>query len=179
MPGRKDALAAAAELILALESAAKGTGAIDTVATVGVCDVFPGAVNSIPSRVRLETDVRDIDGARRDRVLETLRTACTEVSARRGVSISTDLVNADPPATCDPVILAALEDAAKAAGKKYKRMVSRAYHDSLFVARVAPVAMLFIPSRNGVSHRPDEYSSPEWIGSGVHVLARTIAKLAG
>ena len=61
MPGRKDALAAAAELILALEAAAKSTGAIDTVGTVGVCEVFPGAVNSIPSRVRLETDIRDID----------------------------------------------------------------------------------------------------------------------
>ena len=66
MPGRKDALAAAAELILALEAAAKSTGAIDTVGTVGVCEVFPGAVNSIPSRVRLETDIRDIDGARRE-----------------------------------------------------------------------------------------------------------------
>ena len=54
-------------------------------------------------------------------------------------------------------------------------MVSRAYHDSLFMARIAPVAMLFIPCRGGVSHRPDEYASREWIGSGVHVLARTLA----
>jgi N-carbamoyl-L-amino-acid hydrolase len=178
MPGRKDALAAAAELILFLESAARATGAIDTVATVGVCEVFPGAVNSIPSRVRLETDIRDIDGVRRDLVLASLRKACTEVSTRRGVVIATDLVNADPPATCDETILAALENAANAAGKKHKRMVSRAYHDSLFMARIAPVAMLFIPCRNGVSHRPDEYSSPEWIGSGVHVLARALAELA-
>ncbi len=173
MPGRKDALAAAAELILALEAAAKSTGVIDTVATVGVCEVFPGAVNSIPSRVRLETDIRDIDGARRDRVIDAFKAACTETSARRGVEIKTELVNADPPAACDPAILAAMEEAAKAAGKSYKRMVSRAYHDSLFMARIAPVAMLFIPCRGGVSHRPDEYASPEWIGSGVHVLART------
>jgi N-carbamoyl-L-amino-acid hydrolase len=178
MPGRKDALTAAAELILALESAAKSTGAIDTVATVGVCEVFPGAVNSIPSRVRLETDVRDIDGARRDRVLDALHAACDEVAGRRGVAISTELVNADPPATCDSTILAALQDSAVAAGKTYKRMVSRAYHDSLFMARIAPVAMLFIPCRGGVSHRPDEYASPEWIGSGVHVLSRTLAVLA-
>ncbi|HVN02853.1 MAG TPA: M20 family metallo-hydrolase, partial [Bryobacteraceae bacterium] len=178
MPGRKDALAAAAELILALESAARSTGAIDTVGTVGICDVFPGAVNSIPSRVRLETDIRDIDAARRDGVLEKLRAACADVSARRGVSITTELVNADPPATCDEEILAALEDAAKASSKTYRKMVSRAYHDSLFIARIAPVAMLFIPCRGGVSHRPDEYASPEWIGSGVHVLARTLAQLA-
>jgi N-carbamoyl-L-amino-acid hydrolase len=178
MPGRKDALAAAAELILALEAAAKSTGVIDTVGTVGVCEVFPGAVNSIPSRVRLETDVRDIDGARRDSVLDTLRRACSDVAASRGVTITTELVNADPPATCDPEIVSTMEAAADEAGKTYKKMVSRAYHDSLFMARIAPVAMLFIPCRGGVSHRPDEYASPGWIGSGVNVLARTLVKLA-
>jgi N-carbamoyl-L-amino-acid hydrolase len=178
MPGRKDALAAAAELILALEAAAKSSGAVDTVATVGICEVFPGAVNSIPSRVRLTTDVRDIDGARRDRVLAALDAAVKEASARRGVSIQTEMINADPPTTCDTAILAALEDSAKAAGKSYKRMVARAYHDSSFVSCIAPVAMLFIPCRGGVSHRPDEYASPEWIGGGVHVLARTLALLA-
>jgi len=178
MPGRKDALAAAAELILALESAAKSTGAIDTVGTVGICEVFPGAVNSIPSRVSLTTDVRDIDGARRDRVLSTLAAVVNDVSRRRGVKITTELVNADPPTTCDLEILAALEESARAAGKSYKKMVARAYHDSSFVSCIAPVAMLFIPCRGGVSHRPDEYASPEWIGSGVHVLSRTLAKLA-
>jgi N-carbamoyl-L-amino-acid hydrolase len=178
MPGRKDALAAAAELVLGLEAAAKSTGAIDTVGTVGVCDVFPGAVNSIPSRVKLETDIRDIDRARRDSVLDALRSKCAEVAARRGVSISTELVNADPPTVCDAAILAALEESAIAAGKTYKRMVARAYHDTSFVSCIAPVAMLFIPCRGGVSHRPDEYASPGWIGSGVHVLARTLAKLA-
>lgn len=177
MPGRKDALTAAAELILALESAAKATGVIDTVATVGVCEVFPGAVNSIPSRVHLETDIRDIDSARRDHVIDALLAACHEVSARRGVVITTSLVNADPPAACDPAILAAMESAAVEAGRTSRKMVSRAYHDSLFMARIAPVAMLFIPCRGGVSHRPDEYASPEWIGAGVDVLARTLARL--
>lgn len=178
MPGRKDALAAAAELILALEAAAKSTGAIDTVGTAGVCEVFPGAVNSIPSRVFLETDIRDIDSARRDGVIEALRAACSDVSARRGVAVATELVNADPPAVCDPAILAALELSAVAAGRTHTKMVSRAYHDSLFMARIAPVAMLFIPCRGGVSHRPDEYASPEWIAGGVSVLARALAALA-
>jgi len=166
MPGRKDALTAAAELILALESAAKSTGAVDTVGTVGVCEVFPGAVNSIPSRVRLETDIRDTDRARRDSVLDALRKACAEVATRRAVTITTELVNADPPTKCDSEILASLEASA------------RAYHDSSFVACIAPVAMLFIPCRGGVSHRPDEYASPEWIAGGVDVLARTLARLS-
>jgi N-carbamoyl-L-amino-acid hydrolase len=140
--------------------------------------VFPGAVNSIPSRVRLETDIRDIDRARRDSVLDKLRSACSEVAARRGVAVTTAMVNADPPTVCDPAILDALEASAKEAGKTYKRMVARAYHDSSFVSCIAPTAMLFIPCRGGVSHRPDEYASPEWIGSGIQVLARTLARLA-
>ena len=179
MPGRRDALVAASEIVLALETAVLATGAIDTVGTIGVCDVFPGAVNSIPSRVRLETDIRDIDADRRDSVLDMLRETCAAVANRRGVTITTNLVNADPPATCDAEILSALEQSCVAAGKSYKKMVSRAYHDSLFIARLCPVAMLFIPCRGGVSHRPDEYASPEWIGSGVHVLARTLAQLSG
>ena len=63
-------------------------------------------------------------------------------------------------------------------GLKSKRMISRAYHDSLFVAEICPTTMIFIPCRGGVSHRPDEYSSPEQIGHGVTVLAHTLAKLA-
>jgi N-carbamoyl-L-amino-acid hydrolase len=178
MPARHDALTAASELILALEAAAKSTGVIDTVATVGVCEVFPGAVNSVPSRVRLESDIRDTDGARRDGVLASWRAAAEEIAARRGVKISFETVNADPPATCDASVVEAIQNAAVAAGRTSMRMVSRAYHDSLFVARFAPVAMIFTPCRGGVSHRPDEYASPEWIESGVEVLARALARLA-
>lgn len=179
MPDRRDALCAAAEIILAIERAAKTTGAIDTVATVGVCEVFPGAINSVPSRVRLEIDVRDTDAARRDGVLAAIRDACDQLSARRQLLIVTTPINTDPPATSDGVIVDTVELAATDAGLTSQRMVSRAYHDSLFVARFAPVAMIFIPCRDGVSHRPDEYSSPEWISNGAKVLARTLARLAG
>jgi ureidoglycolate amidohydrolase len=178
MPDRRDALCAASELILALEAAAKATGVGDTVATVGVCEVFPGAVNSVPSRVRLETDVRDIDGRRRDGVLTKLKVIAEEVARRRGVRIGFETVNADPPARCDTAVLTAVEQAVDATGKSSRGMVSRAYHDSLFVARFAPVAMIFTPCRGGVSHRPDEYASPEWIAGGVEVLARTLARLS-
>jgi N-carbamoyl-L-amino-acid hydrolase len=178
MPDRRDALCAAAELILALETAAKSSGAIDTVATIGICEVFPGAVNSVPSRVRLEADIRDTDSARRDGVIEQLKSAALRVAADRGVRIGFATVNADPPTACDPAILDSLEAAAAQAARSSRRMVSRAYHDSSFVARVAPVAMLFIPCRGGVSHRPDEFSSPEWIASGVDVLARALAQMA-
>jgi ureidoglycolate amidohydrolase len=177
MPSRHDAFLAAAELALALERAAKSSGAIDTVATTGVCDVFPGAVNSIPSRVKLEIDVRDTVAQRRDVVLHALEEACMEVSARRGVRVHTEIINADAPAECAPQVIGALERAAGAHGLAYDRMVSRAYHDSLFISRIAPAGMLFIPCRGGVSHRPDEYASPEAIGQGALVLAEALLEL--
>ena len=178
MPQRRDAFSAAAEIALAIESAAQSTGAEDTVATTGVCQVFPGAINSIPSRVRLEIDVRDIDGARRDSVLARIEEETNAVAKRRNVSIRREPINADPPAQCAPAIVEALVESADAHKVSYQRMISRAYHDSLFLARVAPTAMLFIPCRGGVSHRPDEYSSPEAIAKGTLVLAETIARLA-
>jgi ureidoglycolate amidohydrolase len=178
MPTRRDAFLAGAEIALAVEKAAKATGAIDTVATVGVCDVFPGAVNSVPSRTRLEVDVRDIDGARRDTVLEAIGAACTEVATRRRVRVDRALVNADPPARCAPEIVDALAAGCELRGWRHERMISRAYHDSLFMARVAPTGMLFIPCRGGVSHRPDEYASPEAIARGATVLADALARLS-
>lgn len=178
MPQRRDAFLAAAEIALAVEQAAKSTGAPDTVGTTGICDIFPRAVNSIPSRARMEIDVRDIDRERRDAVLDAINDAAEKVAARRGVSLRREVLNADPPAVCDSVVIAALERACQAQGASYQMMISRAYHDSLFVSLIAPVAMLFIPCRAGVSHRPDEYSSPDAIAKGALVLAEALGRLA-
>jgi N-carbamoyl-L-amino-acid hydrolase len=178
MTKRRDALTGAAELILAVESAAHLSAAIDTVATTGVCDVFPGAVNSIPSRVRLDIDVRDIDGARRDHVLRRITDAAGEIAQRRDLAIDAELLNADAPAQCDPVLVNTLVEACQAQHLSFTKMVSRAYHDSLFMSRIAPTVMLFVPCAGGVSHRPDEYASPEAIENGIRVLATALAQLA-
>jgi N-carbamoyl-L-amino-acid hydrolase len=178
MPGRRDAFLAAAEIALEVESAALSSGSVDTVGTVGVCDVFPGAVNSIPSRVRIEVDVRDIDQTRRDSVLKLIAEACDKTASRRNVVVHSEMVNADPPAQCSPAVVDALVQACETHKIRFERMISRAYHDSLFMSRIAPTAMLFVPSRGGVSHRPDEYSSPEAIAQGVLVLAEALASLS-
>jgi ureidoglycolate amidohydrolase len=178
MPDRKDALCAAAELVLAIENAARTSGAADTVATVGICEVFPGAVNSIPSRVNLTADIRDTNLARRDAVMREINSVRQSIAAKRQVSIHEELLNADPPAHCAPAIVEALSASCSKHKLPFVPMVSRAYHDSLFMSRIAPVAMLFIPCRNGYSHRPDEYASPEDIERGVVILAETLATLA-
>jgi ureidoglycolate amidohydrolase len=179
MPDRRDAFLAAAEIALAIERIARSSGSNDTVATTGVCDLFPGAINSVPSRARLDVDVRDIDEARRDRVLHDIAGACETIAARRGVAVRSEPINADPPAQCAPTIVEAIERACDARARRHRRMISRAYHDSLFMSRIAPTGMIFIPCRDGISHRPEEYASPDSIAHGTEILADTLATLAG
>jgi ureidoglycolate amidohydrolase len=179
MPERRDALLGAAEITLAVESAASSTGARDSVATTGVCQVFPGAVNSIPSIVKLEIDVRDTDLLRRDAMVNAIITACADIASKRRLEVTTHVLNADAPARCDPMAVDAIEHACLLTDRSFVRLVSRAYHDSLFMSRVVPTGMIFIPCRAGVSHRPDEYASPEDVVSGIAVLAHALAELSG
>jgi N-carbamoyl-L-amino-acid hydrolase len=178
MADRHDAFLAAAEIALAVEWNARCSGSPDTVGTVGVCDIFPGAVNSIPSRAQITIDIRDIDEARRDSVLRKIELASGDVARHRGVRVNVELVNADPPAHCAPRVVDTLVQACETHNLPFERMISRAYHDSLFMSRIAPGAMLFIPCRGGVSHRPDEYASPDAIAQGTLVLAEALARLA-
>jgi ureidoglycolate amidohydrolase len=180
MRRRADASLAAAELALAAELLALGSGAEDTVATAGRWEVAPNAVNSVPRESRLELDVRDIDVARRDGVVAALRAEAAAIAARRGVALELELLSSDPPVAAGAEVLAAVEAAADAAGFSRRRMVSRAYHDSTFMAQVTPrMGMIFVPCRGGVSHRPDEFAAPADVERGVRVLAAALAALAG
>lgn len=187
MPDRRDALCAAAELILSIErhtlaanSAARAAGhsGVDSVATVGKLEIHPGNVNAVPSRVLVNLDIRDTDVASRNATMDAVRADILDIQQRRGVRITEEFVNADDPAISSEHIVAALEAVCEAEGASYRKMVSRAYHDSTFLAKIAPIAMLFIPCRNGVSHKPDEYATPEAIELGTRVLALTLARLA-
>jgi ureidoglycolate amidohydrolase len=178
MSDRRDALCAASELILAIENAARTSGSHDSVATVGMCDVFPGAINSIPSHVRLSLDIRDTDLAHRDSMMRTVEEAAKKIAAQRRVSIQTSILNADAPADCDPEVVKTLSRACEEHHLTFLPMISRAYHDSLFMSRIAATAMLFIPCENGYSHRPDEHASIEDITRGTMVLAETLARLS-
>jgi ureidoglycolate amidohydrolase len=178
MPGRRDAGLAAAEIALAVERAAKTSGSPDTVGTTGVFRIEPGAVNSVPYRAYLEIDLRDTRLDTREKALAEIRRSAEEICARRSVQLEFSEINADPPAPGDARTIAIAEQVCVELGLRYRRMVSRAYHDSLFMARVSPTTMIFIPCHNGWSHRPEEYSSPEQIAAGVEVLARTLARLA-
>ena len=178
MPGRRDASLAASELALAVEKAAHDSGSPDTVATTGKWEIFPNAINSVPCEVMLEIDLRDTCLETRDRAFLLMRQASDEIAARRGVKIVWEEINADPPADGDPKTMDIAGDVALKLDLASTRMISRAYHDSLFMARICPTTMIFIPCRNGYSHRPEEYSDPAHLAAGARVLAGTLARLS-
>jgi len=179
MPNRNDAGLAAAELALAVERHVLESGSVDSVGTTGIMEIHPGAVNSIPSKAHVEIDTRDIDEERRNVIVHKIYQSALEIAERRKVILSEfDIVNQDPPARSYESIIKEMELAAHQLDLKYKLMISRAYHDSLFMARIAPMGMIFIPCYKGYSHRPDEYASIDDISNGVKVLAVTLAKLS-
>jgi N-carbamoyl-L-amino-acid hydrolase len=179
MPDRRDASLAAAEVALAVERGVKLSGSPDCVGTVGVWRIEPGACNSVPFRAQIEIDLRDTKLQTREKALAIIQDSVAESCSRRGLKSDWEEINADPPAAGDPRAIAIAVQVCAELGVKCRKMVSRAYHDSLFLARVSPTTMIFIPCRNGWSHRPEEYASPEAIETGVTVLANTLARLAG
>jgi N-carbamoyl-L-amino-acid hydrolase len=179
MPERRDAGLAGAEISLAVENAAKNSGSADTVGTTGIFRIEPGAVNSVPCRAYLEIDLRDTQVSTRDTALKQIEKAAQQICKRRGVKLEMERVNVDPPAICDAALVKTISEICHSQKISCKKMISRAYHDSLFMAQVCPTTMIFIPCFKGYSHRPDEFSSPEQIEKGVRVLAQTLATLTG
>jgi ureidoglycolate amidohydrolase len=175
MPHRHDALMGACEVALEIEAAARESASPDTVATVGVLRLEPNAINSIPFRVLMEVDLRDTDVEARGLALARIQEEAEAICRRRGLTLAYESISLDPPALAAPELVDSLLQHAGQNGLSSRRMVSRAYHDSLFMAVICPMTMIFIPCRGGVSHRPDEYSSPEQMAAGVSVLARALA----
>jgi ureidoglycolate amidohydrolase len=178
MPGRRDALLAASEIALAVEKAALESGCPDTVATTGVLTIEPGAINSIPCRALMEIDLRDTDVKTRLKAFDEIQQAAEGICARRQIELQFEPINSDPPAICDPELVELILREAETNKLSARRQISRAYHDSLFMALLCPTAMIFIPCRNGYSHRPDEFSTPEQIAAGVQVLGGILRQLA-
>lgn len=179
MPLRHDALAGAAELVLAVERLARDSPSGSTVGTVGVLSVSPGAVNVIPGRVVLDVDVRDVLLEPRENVITALRAEVERIAARRGLAAEVRQMVVDQPAPCDPGIVQMVRATCEELKVPYLNMASGAYHDAMVLGSEVPIGMIFVPSRDGLSHHPEEYTAPEQIDLGVAVLAGTLRRLAG
>ena len=153
---RKDALAAAAEMILAVERRAAGATEPALVATVGAVEASPGAPNVVPGKATFALDIRAPIDADRLKAIEELVAAFATLAARRHVRVKVEKFYDEPAVACDPGLVEALEAAVQRAGLAPHRLPSGAGHDGLAIAALCPIAMLFVRCKGGISHNPAE-----------------------
>ncbi|MDO4977769.1 MAG: M20 family metallo-hydrolase [Eubacteriales bacterium] len=183
MTDRSDAFMAAAEIALALEEVSKQGMSAYTTGTVGYVSVLPNAVNVIPGKVIMSIDVRDCEQVSKTYVVTEFMKRAKEICAKRKIKLKIEKKCDDIPFLCDPQIISAIVNSCKFIQDEeevefYMHLMSGAYHDSLFLGEFAPVGMIFVPSRDGISHSPLEWTDYEDIAKGIDVLTHTLIQLA-
>jgi allantoate deiminase len=174
---RRDSLAAAAEIMGLIEAEASATGT--TVGTVGQINLKPGGINIIPGRVEFSLDLRDIDEGVRNRVERRITEGAGEICRRRDVEIDIETLQRLAPALCSELVKSAVERACERVGIRAHALPSGAGHDGMQLTELCPMGMIFVRSKNGVSHSPDEWSTKEDCAAGSNVLYWTVLDLAG
>jgi N-carbamoyl-L-amino-acid hydrolase len=176
MNKRKDALLVAARFIEAVNRIVRGTPGLQ-VGTVGRIRVLPGAPNVIPGKVILSLDLRDLESARIESLYQEIAGAGKQIAATGGATITFKQTSVQVPALTDARVRQSIFDAAVELGLTSRVLRSGAGHDAQAIARIAPMGMIFIPSLEGISHTPEEYSRPSDIVNGANVALRTLLKL--
>ena len=177
MSMRRDAGYAAARVVTFLRDRARNANA-PTVATVGCMSFEPNAINVIPSRAIFTVDLRDPDEGRLQAEEAALATYLNELAAAEKVKISVERLARFEPVTFDRNIVRLVEDAARERGLASKRMTSGAGHDAQMIARIAPSAMIFVPSIGGISHNPRERTADADLVAGANILLDVVTRLA-
>jgi hydantoinase/carbamoylase family amidase len=175
MASRRDALAGAARIVLELRDEARSRG--DMTANVGILTVAPGGFNVIPGTAELTIDARAGDADAFASAEKFVGDTLERVAAEEQLELEVSETHRKPPTPLDPELQGLLAKGAEAEGATARSMPSGAGHDAMVLAKHVPAAMLFVPSRAGVSHSPDEYTSPEQCELGARVLARAVRAL--
>jgi N-carbamoyl-L-amino-acid hydrolase len=176
MDQRHDALLAASRFVDAVNRVVTSVPGRQ-VGTVGKITALPGAYNVIPGKVVLGFELRDLDDSKIDMLYARVHDEAQKIAAQTGTRFEFTLTNAIVPAPTDPKIRQAIERAARRLDLTTRIMPSGAGHDAQELARLGPAAMIFIPSRGGISHSPAEYSTPADIANGANVLLLTLLEL--
>ncbi|HQQ48443.1 MAG TPA: M20 family metallo-hydrolase [Methanofastidiosum sp.] len=173
---RNDALCGAAEIILNAERIASENGT--SVATVGLVETLPGKTNIIPGKVKMTLDIRDkndvVLNEIADKIIKSIETACNS----RKLNYNIKHASYTKPVLLSKKIAKIIEKAAKSQGIETLRMVSGAVHDSSVVAELTDVGMIFVPSKNGRSHCPEEYTDIEYIEMAANILLQSVIELS-
>ncbi|ABR74427.1 Zn-dependent hydrolase [Actinobacillus succinogenes] len=174
---RRDALLGGAELALAIERAAIDAGH-STVATVGNLSAKPGVMNVVPGYCELLVDIRGIHSEARESVFTVLQQQIEQVAAKRGLSIELRLISKDQPVLLPDQMVQQISRAAQDLGYTYEIMPSGAGHDAMHMATFCPTGMIFVPSKDGISHNPLEFTSWEQVEAGIKVLRQVVLEQA-
>jgi allantoate deiminase len=175
MTARRDALAGAARIALALRDEARMRG--DMTANVGILELQPGGFNVIPGVAEFTVDVRAGEEKAYERMERFVRELFERVASEEQLALDVSVTHRKPPVPLDPGLQEVLENAAAEEGASVRRMPSGAGHDAMILGPHVPAAMLFVPSRAGISHSPDEFTPPEQCDLGARVLARAVRHL--
>jgi N-carbamoyl-L-amino-acid hydrolase len=180
MEVRRDALRAAAGMLEEIYEVAH-RHAPQGRATIGEFQAYPGSRNTVPGRVRFTVDLRHPDGATMDAMDYALRETFERARSRHAgrIDFSCEQIWYAPPVAFDAACIAAVRDAALGLGLAAREIVSGAGHDAVYMARVVPTAMIFVPCKDGVSHNEAEYASPEACADGANVLLHAVLARAG
>jgi allantoate deiminase len=176
MDQRRDALPAAAELVLEVERLARSVDGLR--GTVGTIAIAPGAVNVVPGAVRLSLDVRHAQDEVREQAVAALLARAEEIATRRGLAFRIDRAEYHPAVAVDPYLANLLASAVAAAGFTPRHLVSGAGHDAAIMAALAPMAMLFLRSPGGISHHPEESVLPGDVRIALDVMIRFLDAFA-
>ncbi|RDL47147.1 N-carbamoyl-L-amino acid hydrolase [Ensifer sp. M14] len=150
-----------------------------SVATIGTMRFEPDAINVIPSRAIFTVDLRDPDEDRLQALENALASELRVITAEEGVTVTVERLARFEPVTFDPGIVEMIEASAITRGLKNRRMTSGAGHDAQMIARIAPAAMIFVPSRDGISHNPREHTDATELVAGANVLLDVVRRIAG
>ncbi len=178
MGQRQDALVASAMIISDIHHAACKESAWGTVGTVGKIEAYPNSMNVIPGKVNFFVDIRGIDSESIERVVAGLKSAIEKAEKDNQVNIKIREIAAEQPVKLNDNICQIISNQCEKLNINYKVMLSGAGHDSMYMAKKYPTAMIFIPSKEGISHHPDEYSHFNDIKVATHLLKETLEELA-
>jgi N-carbamoyl-L-amino-acid hydrolase len=173
---RRDAGLAAARVITHLRDRVAHAG---TLATVGSLRLEPDAINVIPSRAVFTVDLRDPEEERLQAAEAALAGCLETLAAAEGVEVTAERLARFEPVRFDPALVRLVAEAAERRGHRWRRITSGAGHDAQMIARIAPSAMIFVPSRGGISHNPAEFTAPDQLAAGAEVLLDVVARLIG
>ena len=176
---RKDAFLGAAELALELERAAKMEAPFGTVATVGECELEPGAMNVVPDFAEMKVDIRGTSTDSRNRVVEKLFTTVEHLKETRQLEIEVTQLSDEEPVKLNGEVIQSLKESCEQKGFSCRQLASGAGHDAMNMAKLCPTGLIFVPSKDGLSHHRDEYTAIEQIGAGASLLEEEVIKWAG